>query len=253
MTEPKVISVQSFRQGTGRSTLTVNIAAWMVENGYRVGLVDADFYSPSLHIFLSSHVRIQRTLNDYLWGICEIGQAVYAVQDVSPAAQENLFFLPASGKPQDIMRMLRDTYHTNLLAAGLQAFTKTFDLDVLLIDNHAGLSDDALLMMAISDVVLVMMRPDAQHYDGTNLMLTIAKKLQVPRTMLAVNELSNVFSPETVQREVTTAFGCEVAAVLPHSAPMAALGSEKIISWQAPEQPIALLYKDLALRLLQNG
>lgn len=43
-----VLAVASGKGGVGKSTITANLAAGMAQRGYKVGLVDADIYGPSM-------------------------------------------------------------------------------------------------------------------------------------------------------------------------------------------------------------
>ena len=46
---PKVISVHSYRGGTGKSNFTANLATTVALQGHRVGIVDTDVPSPGIH------------------------------------------------------------------------------------------------------------------------------------------------------------------------------------------------------------
>ena len=49
----KIISVHSFRGGTGKSNTTANIAALLAMDGERVGVVDTDIASPGIHVLFN--------------------------------------------------------------------------------------------------------------------------------------------------------------------------------------------------------
>lgn len=46
----KIVSVHSFRGGTGKSNVTANLATLTALEGLRVGIVDTDVQSPGIHV-----------------------------------------------------------------------------------------------------------------------------------------------------------------------------------------------------------
>jgi len=63
----RIISVHSFRGGTGKSNLSANLAALYALAGKRVGVVDTDIQSPGIHILFGlQETATAHALNDYL-------------------------------------------------------------------------------------------------------------------------------------------------------------------------------------------
>ena len=46
----KIISIHSFRGGTGKSNITASIATLLAAEGRRIGIVDTDIQSPGIHV-----------------------------------------------------------------------------------------------------------------------------------------------------------------------------------------------------------
>jgi MinD-like ATPase involved in chromosome partitioning or flagellar assembly len=248
----RIISIHSFRGGTGKSNTTANLAALLAAEGRRVGVVDTDIQSPGIHVLFGlTGQEITHALNDYLWGKCSIEQAA---MDVTPRLKANLkgqiFLIPSSIKAGEIARVLREGYDAQLLTTGFRNLVKKLELDVLLIDTHPGLGEETLLSIVISDVLAIVMRPDQQDYQGTGVTVEVARKLEVPRLVLIVNKVPACFDPEGVKAQVEQAYGCEVAAVLPHSDEMMILASAGIFVLRYPDHQITATLKQALAKLL---
>lgn len=245
-----IVSVHSFRGGTGKSNTTANIATVLAQSGKRVGVIDTDIQSPGIHVLFGlAGEEITASLNDFLWH----GRAIEdAARDVTPdalAGGGRVFLIPSSTKPGEITRVLREGYDAQRLTQGLRRLVDELALDVLMIDTHPGLNEETLLSLVISHTLVVVMRPDHQDYEGTGITVKVARGLQVPRLTLIVNKTPSSLDPAAVKATVEQAYGCEVAAVLPHSDEMMTLASEGIFAVRYPHHPMTAQYRSIAARL----
>jgi MinD-like ATPase involved in chromosome partitioning or flagellar assembly len=248
----KIISIHSFRGGTGKSNTTANVATLLAAEGRRIGVVDTDIQSPGIHVLFGvDQATLSHTLNDYLWGKCTIEQAAH---DVTPGLNANLegrvFLIPSSIKLTDIARVMHDGYDVGLLNEGFRDLIGDLALDALLIDTHPGLNEETLLSIAMSNALAIIMRPDQQDYEGTSVTVSVARKLKVPRMMLVVNKTPPVFDFVEVGDHVEKTYGCEVAAVLPHADEVMVLSSAGIFALRYPDHPVTRLYRQVATRLM---
>lgn len=249
----KLISIHSFRGGTGKSNITANLAALLAVGGRRVGVVDTDIQSPGIHVLFGvGENDMPHTLNDYLWGNCDLPQAALDVTArLGRATDGALFLVPSSPKAGDIARILREGYEVDLLKTGFRQLIQTLRLDVLLVDTHPGLNEDTLLAIALSNTLLIILRPDQQDYLGTGVTVQVARKLGVPRMVLLVNKVPQVFDPAGVQARVEQTYGCAVAAVLPHADELMVLASEGLFVLRYPNHPVTAALAQVAARLLE--
>jgi septum site-determining protein MinD len=156
----KIISIHSFRGGTGKSNTTANLAAHLAAAGQRVGVIDTDIQSPGIHVIFSlDPSEVEHALNDFLWGRCPIERAAYDVTSrLGRRVDGKVFLIPSSLRTGEITRVLRDGYDVSLLHDGVQALVRELKLDTLLIDTHPGLNEETLLSIAVSDVLVIILR-----------------------------------------------------------------------------------------------
>jgi septum site-determining protein MinD len=245
---PRILSVHSFRGGTGKSNLAANMAALLAAEGQRIGVVDTDIQSPGIHvIFGMRQEAMRRSLNDYLWGRCEIGDAAHDVTaNLAGGLAGRVFLIPSSINPSDIARVMQEGYDVSLLNQGLRSLIRQLTLDALIIDTHPGLNEETLLSIAICDALAIVLRPDQQDYEGTSVAVSVARKLRVPHMLLVVNKTPAVFDAAEVKERVERTYRCEVAAVLPHSEELMVLSSVGVFALRYPDHPVTSLCRQVA-------
>lgn len=257
----KIVSIHSFRGGTGKSNLTANLTALAAEQGYRVGVIDTDIQSPGIHvIFGMDEEKMDRSLNDYLWGRCEIEETAY---DVSPVLQlgrgevavmgGGIYLIPSSIKVGEIARILREGYDVSMLNDGFQDLINRLNLDFLFIDTHPGLNEETLLSIAISDTFVLILRPDQQDFQGTAVTVEVARKLDVPRMLMVVNKALPSFDLDAMKKQVEQTYQAPVAGILPLSEDMVRLGSKSVFCLEFPDHPLTQRIREIAQQVMASN
>ena len=246
----KIISIHSFRGGTGKSNTTANLAVYLAQTGLRVCVVDTDIQSPGIHVMFQLNPKdIGFSLNDFLWGKCEIEQTVQEV--FTEDSKGKVFLIPSSMRTGDIARVLKFGYDIQLLREGLMNIISSLKIDVLLIDTHPGLNEETLMSIALSDVLLIILRPDSQDYQGTAVTVEVARQIEVPRMYLLMNKVPDIFDKAETIEKAQAAFNCSVIGILPHSDEMMTLASDGIFVRKYPDHPITREIGIVAQKILE--
>jgi MinD-like ATPase involved in chromosome partitioning or flagellar assembly len=249
---PKVISIHSYRGGTGKSNFTANLATAVAAQGNRVGVVDTDIPSPGIHnLFCLEPENTNKTLNNYLWGECSIEEAAYDMTlTVGLAGSSKVFLVPSSVKADAIARILKDGYDVKLLNDGFRKLVRELQLDYLFIDTHPGLSKETFLSIAISHVLILILRPDKQDYQGTAVTVDVARQLKVRKILLAINKVHSKLNGEVLKQKIEETYGETVAGIFPLSEDVVQLASEGVFSMKYPDHPISQEFRKIAHQLM---
>jgi len=254
----KIVSIHSFRGGTGKSNTTANLAAQVAMAGKRVGVVDTDIQSPGIHVLFGlDESKMGKTMNDFLHDKATIreigfliGEHTGDVEGRSKLKGKNLWLFPSSIRGREISQILKEGIDFNRLNEGLQSTIKEFDLDYLFIDTHPGLNEETLLSIATSDILIIILRPDNQDLQGTSVTVDIARSLDVPNLMLMVNKALPKYDFAVLKNDIQTKFNAPVAGILPLSFDMADNASNDLFSLRFPDHDWSIALREVAQAVL---
>ncbi|MFX1251592.1 MAG: ParA family protein [Promethearchaeota archaeon] len=170
----KVICVHSYKGGTGKTILAVNISLKLAQQGKRVLLIDSDFRAPSLaHFFLPAQ-PVPFYFSDFLNPTKEVQLEDTCV----PSQAENLFLIYTNPNPRLGLEFL--SLDSKWHARALKKFLDTIDdlnslpktkWDFIILDNTPGLDLPAINNLLVSDIALVVLQPNIYGVKGTHFLL----------------------------------------------------------------------------------
>jgi MinD-like ATPase involved in chromosome partitioning or flagellar assembly len=224
------IAVHSFKGGTGKSTITANLAVMLALEGRRVGVFDLDLAGPGLHVlFEMKPDEIEYTLNDYLIGRCGADKIAIDLTDKLGLKRGQLLFVPASFKAEDIVRVLSKGYEIGMFREALDVISRIHNLDYIIIDTHPGIEKSTLVSMGVCDLNVILSRMDSQDIFGTGVMMEVTKVLEKPQ-MLIANMIPPGVDKEKVKARLETLFNTKVITAIPfYTEILRALSSEVFV------------------------
>lgn len=142
-----IIAIASGKGGVGKSTVAVNLAITLARKGFKVGLIDADIYGPSIPKMIGLEGAVPQMLEeaDYM-GTGETKQLIVPVEKYGVKWISIGFFV----KPEQAL-----IWRGPMASGALKQFayeTRWGELDYLLIDLPPGTGDIHISM--IQDVAL---------------------------------------------------------------------------------------------------
>jgi MinD-like ATPase involved in chromosome partitioning or flagellar assembly len=212
-----LVGIHSFRGGSGKTMLAANLAFLAARRGARVAVLDADMQAPALHLVLGVDAkRILHSVSEFVLGRCAIEEVpIDLSHELGLDGQGKLHLLPSSSDMQTITSVLFEGYDVPRLTEHLLRLAEALEVDYLILDTHLGVNRETLLSLAISDTVLVLLRPDGQDHQGAAVLVEIAKKLDVPSCLLVPNMFSERVDAAQVAAGLEEQLGAPVAGVLP--------------------------------------
>ena len=180
----RVIAVSSGKGGVGKSLVASVLALTLVKRGFKVGLFDTDFTSPSSHLIL---------------GVTEIQPK--EKNGIVPPIVHGLKYMSIIHYVGDRASPLRGADFSNALIE-LLAVTVWGELDFLIVDMPPGISDAALDVIRLirKAEFLVVTTPSRLAFETIRKFIDLLTELKVP--VLGVIENMKMTGSNFIRQEV---------------------------------------------------
>jgi len=178
-----IIAVSSGKGGVGKSLIASLLAVILARKGYKVGLFDLDFTSPSTHIILG----VENVHPEEEYGI--IPPQVHDLKYMSIVYYSGGYISPLRGA--DVSNALIE----------LLAITTWNTLDFLIIDMPPGISDATLDIVRLVKGIkfLIVTTPSQLAYETVRKIINLLLELKIP--IIGVIENMKMKESKFIQRQ----------------------------------------------------
>ena len=170
------IAITSGKGGVGKSTISANLANVLSQNGYKVGLFDADIGLANLDVILN--VKMGKSLLHVLKGECSL-------KDILIPINKNLILIP--GESGDEILKFNNQF---LFERFLDEASELDQLDFLIIDTGAGIGGSTQLFLEAADEVVVVTVPDPAAITDAYAVIKIVSRFK-NNELLLLNMVKN--------------------------------------------------------------
>ncbi len=188
----RTIAIGSGKGGVGKSTVTINLAASLAGQGYKVGVLDADIYGPSIGKMVGVNGRVAlKTDEEIIYPLEKFGLKIISFA-----------FLVDENQPV--------VWRGPMLGKAIEQFlfqVKWGDLDYLLIDLPPGTGDVQLSLAQLTDLTGAVLVTTPQRVATLDASKAAAMFSQVKVPILGVIENMSYFIPPDAPEKRYNIFG----------------------------------------------
>jgi len=239
----KVISITGGKGGVGKTNVTLNLAMALAQLGKKVLVLDADLGLANCDVMLG--LRVERNLSHVLAGTATL-------DDILVEGPFGIKIVPATSGSQN-MTELSPVEHASLIRAFSELQT---EVDVLLVDTAAGISDMVLsFSRASQDVLVVVCDEPSSITDAYALMKILSRDHGVDKFKIVANMVRSLKEGQELFAKLTRVtdrfldVALELVATIPHDENVRkAARKQKAFIEAFPKTPASMAIKTLALK-----
>lgn len=176
----KVIAVTAGKGGVGKSNVSVNLAVALAQQNKNVMLLDADLGLANIDIMLGLHTKYN--LSHVIQGVCHLS-------DIILQGPNGIRVIPAASGTE-FMTQLSSAEHAGII----DSFNElTDDLDYMIIDTAAGISDTVLSFTRSSqELIVVVCDEPTSLTDAYALIKVMSKRYEWKHFHILANMVRNL-------------------------------------------------------------
>ena len=237
----QVIAVTGGKGGVGKTSVSINLSVALATLGRRVALLDADLGLANIDVLLGLNAKL--TLEDVLAGRC-------ALRDIMLQGPAGIRIIPASSGAQQ-MAQLGALEHAGLI----NAFSDISEqIDVLIVDTAAGISDSVVSFVRAAQEVLVVVCDEPSSITDAYALIKLLNRdyglfrFRVLANMTrTVQEGQNLFNKLTQVAERFLDVTLQYVGSIPFDETMRkAIQRQRAVVDAAPRSKAALAFRQLA-------
>jgi flagellar biosynthesis protein FlhG len=237
----RVIAVAGGKGGSGKTSVAVNLAWSLAEQGQRTLLLDADLGMANVDVLLGLETR--HTLLDVMY-------RQYRLEEIILQVTSNLLVIPAASGASQL---------ANLGARECAGLVRAFSdlkqpLDTLVIDTASGLSESAAsFCRAATEVLVVITNAPAAIRDSVAQIRTLSMEYGIARFHILTNMVDSFAEGKSLFQELLGHFTDNHDCILSHAGSIpadehmhkAALSYRPVVA-ASPRSRSAMALKNLA-------
>ena len=256
----KIVAVHSYKGGTGKTLISVNLAATFAKLGKKVAIFDLDFRAPSLFAILKAE-NSECWFNDYLNNTCE---AEKVLVDLSGRINGNGKFFAGLANPatEAIRDMSAKDRKWEMRALGKllalkETLLKNQNFDYLFFDTSPGLQYSSINAIVAADFVVVATTGDRSDVDGTKRMLKELYNLFEKKTGLVLNKVLDSSSTAAAKKtemseKIKLAYHVPMLGILPCFCDILRAEGNLIFVEDKPDHPFTKMLSEMARKIENN-
>ena len=255
-----VLTVHSYKGGTGKSIISTNLATILSREGNNVSLIDLDLRAPSLDKVFGVKRR-EFWVNDFLDGKCKSSDILFDVSKVTKS-KGRLFVALANPSIEAIREAITKDRKGEMRALHRllmlnEHLLEKMAMDYIILDTNPGMSYASINSVAAADLVLVISTWDASDLAGAQGMVSELYNILEKRAIVLMNKIPEQLLIDKAMRkrladQFKKAFKLPVIDLLPCYCEVLRQERSTIMALERPKHPFSRSLVEVAKRIKEK-